>query len=63
MDVNAITSLITTIGFPIAMCIMMAWFIKYQMDEYSKQVDSFNKSLDANTQIITKLYEKLGDGK
>lgn len=63
MDVNAITSLITTIGFPIAMCVMMAWFIKYQMDEYSKQVDSFNKSLDANTQIITKLYEKLGDGK
>lgn len=71
MDVNTITTLIGSFGFPIVACFGMAWYVKYQMDENNKQLKEIrdehkaemNKvttALNNNTLAITKLCERLG---
>lgn len=40
MDVATITSLITTVGFPIAVCVALFWFI-YKV--YQKSIDRENE--------------------
>lgn len=59
MSIDIIIDLISTVAFPICMCILEAWYIKYQTDNFSKQVADFEKSLDANTAILTKLIDKM----
>lgn len=59
MEISQIMEVISTVAFPIAMCVLEAWYIKYQTDQYNQKVAEFNKSLDANTQILTKLTERL----
>ena len=67
---NDITTLISTLGFPIAMCVGACFFIKYLFDTFTKQitemqkehkeeVQSMNTAIENNTLILTKLCEKL----
>lgn len=68
------TSLIGSLGFPIAACFAMAYYVKYTGDRYTKQIDEIRKSherevdtlseiLQNNTLAIQKLIEKLEDWK
>lgn len=65
-----IAQLIATVGFPIAACIGMAWFVKYQTDSnkaelkemrevYAKRVEDATKALNENTLALQKLAERL----
>ena len=67
---NEVTNLISTLGFPIAMCVGACFFIKYLFDTFTKQitemqrehkeeVKSMNTAIENNTLILTKLCEKL----
>lgn len=47
-----VVQIISTVGFPIACCIGMAWYIKGELG-------ALRKSLDNNTLVIQKLYDKL----
>lgn len=52
MDMEAISTLVTSVGFPIAMCLMMM----KQNDAYRSELTSLVKN---NTEVITKLCEKI----
>lgn len=65
-----IAQLIATVGFPIAACIGMAWFVKYQTDSnkvelkemrevYAQRVEDATKALNENTLALQKLAERL----
>ena len=67
---NEIVKIISTLGFPIAMCVGACFFIKYQFDTSNKQMEDIRKdhkeeikalkdSLDNNTIALTKLLDKL----
>jgi hypothetical protein len=67
---NEIIQIISTLGFPIAMCVGACFFIKYQFDTSNKQMEDIRKdhkeeikalkdSLDNNTIALTKLLDKL----
>ena len=76
MDVSAIMQAISTVGFPIACCVGMGWYVKYITDENRKEVDTLNEkhraeiaevttAINNNTVALTKLCERLdpaGDG-
>lgn len=73
MNVNEITTIITTVGFPIVMCGAMGYYVKYISDKYRKEVADLNeqhreetaeltKAIDNNTQALTKLCERLERG-
>lgn len=68
--VQAIISVVQSLGFPIAMCIGACIFIKYQFDANNKNVaelrqehkDEVSKMTDAlnnNTLVVQKLIDKL----
>lgn len=52
---NDILTIITTVGFPIAMCLILCWYI-YQIDnDHNKEVDALTNSLNNNTLALEKL--------
>ena len=72
MDATAITNLIGSFGFPIVACLVMGWYVKYQMDNYNKQLSQITSehkeemaqvttALNNNTLAIEKLCERIGD--
>lgn len=71
---NEIVQVVSTLGFPIAMCIGACIFIKYQFDANNKNVDDMRKehkeevksmteALNNNTLALQRLIDKLGDTK
>ena len=70
MDANSVVTLISSLGFPIVACLGMAWYVKYQMDVYSKQVkeireehnkeiEKVTEALNNNTLAIQRLCDKM----
>lgn len=60
MDVTAITTLITNVGFPIAICLWMMWYNKYQDDQHKEEINKLSEAINNNTIVMTKLLDKLG---
>lgn len=63
-----ITTMISTVGFPIVACIGLAWFCKYMIDQNNKHIEKmFNMYDQANREnrdaieACTKAIEKLCD--
>ena len=67
---NEIVQIISTLGFPIAMCVGACFFIKYQFDSNSKALEDLRKehkeeikqmtdAINNNTLVIQKLVDKL----
>lgn len=72
MDVNAIISIVGSLGFPIAACIAMAFFfsktnenyrndIKEMQSNHKVEMDSVKEALNNNTIALQKLIDKIGD--
>ena len=60
MDVNMIVEAISSLGFPIVVCAAMFWYINKRDQEHKDEVSKLRESLDKNTEVITKLLERLG---
>lgn len=61
MDISAIAQLISTIGFPIAMCIYLLVYIKSFDEKYCEKLDSMAKAIENNTLVIAKLMAVIND--
>lgn len=59
MDASTITQLISTIGFPIAMCIYLLIYIKSFDEKYCEKLDSMAKAIENNTLVMTKLMSMI----
>lgn len=66
MDVNTLIQIINGVGFPIAACIAMGWFIvwsrKSNDQRFTEQDNAYKevaKALDNNTRAIERLVDKL----
>lgn len=68
MDV--VINIIQTMGFPIAACVFLGYYIKTQnaqyredvknlTDKYEAAIDKFSKSIDKNTDVLTRLEARL----
>lgn len=66
-----VVELITNLGYPIAISLLMGWYIKYTNDNHredinnlitshSEELNKFNESIDANTQVLQSLVDKIG---
>ena len=61
MDISTITNVIGSIGFPIAMCIMLFDWIKKLEEQHKEEMTKVVESLNNNTQALTILTEKIND--
>ncbi len=54
---NEVLQAITTVGFPIVACIGLAWFTKYMVDNYRKDMAEANKEHKAETEKLAQAVQ------
>ena len=60
MDVGSITQIISTVGFPIAMCIALLWYINDMSDKHKQETEKFTEALNNNTLVLQRLCDTMG---
>lgn len=56
MDVTQITTVISTVGFPIVMCLLMAWY-------FTKRDETMTKALNDLTTAVNRLCARMEEEK
>lgn len=59
MDINAITQLIGSLGFPIVCCGALFWRMIKSDEKHQQEMDKMSDALNNNTLALTRLTEKL----
>lgn len=57
--INDLSTLISTLGFPIAMCLIMCYYINKINDAHKEETSKFVEALNNNTVVLQKLCDKL----
>lgn len=60
--INELSTLISTLGFPIGMCLIMCYYINKINDAHKEESDKFADALNNNTVVLQKLCDKLDSG-
>lgn len=60
MNADVITTLITTVGFPIVVCLAMMYYVKYLNDQHKQEIDKLSEAIQNNTLVMQRLLDKLG---
>lgn len=74
MDINTILQAVTTVGFPIVMCLVMAWYIKTINESHRKEIDNINalhkneadkftEAINNNTLALQKICDRIDGAK
>lgn len=63
MDPSAISTLISTLGFPIACVIAMFWMWNRERDDHKEEMEKVTAAVNNNTIALTKLEELLRNGR
>lgn len=60
MSVTDWTSIITQIGFPIAVCLICFWYIKKIQEDHKAEMDKMSEAINNNTLVMQRLLDKIG---
>lgn len=55
MDAQAYTNLISSVGFPIVMCLIMVKLMMRMEESHKTEIDSLKEALNSNTNVLTRL--------
>ena len=61
MNVNDILTAISTVGFPIAVCLILFAYIYKKQEKTDATIDKLTETINNNTAVIQHLIDKLGD--
>ena len=59
MSVQDILSIVTTVGFPIAVCLICFWYINKVQESHKLEIDKLSAALNNNTLVMQQLVDKL----
>lgn len=59
MDVQTVTSIISTVGFPIAVCLICFFYINKMQEQHKAETDKLAEALNNNTIVMQKLVDNL----
>ena len=62
MDMGAVTSLIGTLGFPIACVIAMFYYWNKEREDHKEEMAQVTQALNNNTIALTRLEDVLKNG-
>ena len=71
MDIKVLLDAVSVVGFPIVMCLVFMYYVKYLTDKNSEQIDriteqhreetkELTKAVENNTLVVTQLLDRLG---
>lgn len=55
MDINAIVSIVSNVGFPVAVCIALFFYMEKQNERHQQETDKLNETVQSNTKVLTEL--------
>lgn len=55
---ETIANIIQHMGFPIACCVFLGFFVKQLNDQYREDVKALSEKHETNTRLISERYEK-----
>lgn len=56
---DAFVQIISTVGFPIAVCLLCFWYIREIQTEHKEETAKLADAINNNTLVMTKLVDKL----
>lgn len=59
MDMNALTSLIGSIGFPIVMCLLLYYRMDKQDENHKEEMSKITEALNNNTLALNELVTNM----
>ena len=59
MDVSSIVQIIGSLGFPIAACIAVFWYLMKESENHKAEVNKLSDALQNNTIALTKLCDEM----
>lgn len=62
MDFGSITQVISSLGFPIAVCLICFWYINKREEQHKDEIDKLSEAVNNNTLVMQKLVDRLGGG-
>ena len=62
MDIQTITTVITTVGFPIAVCIICFWYINKQTETHKEETRALTDAVNNNNALLQRLLDRMGGG-
>ena len=61
MNVNDILTIISTVGFPISVCLILFFYIYKKQEKTGDTIAKLTETINNNTAVIQHLIDKLGD--
>ena len=58
---NDIATIVTLLGFPIAMCLLLFWYVTKKDEAHREEMEKMSEAVNNNTIVMQKLIDKLGD--
>lgn len=55
MEANEIVNIISNVGFPIAVCLVMFYYMNKQNEKHKQEIDKLSETLQNNTKVLTEL--------
>lgn len=55
MGANEIVNIISNVGFPIAVCLVMFYYMNKQNEKHKQEIDKLSETLQNNTKVLTEL--------
>lgn len=60
-NIDVITQLITNIGFPVAMCLMMFWFLNKEQETHKAEMLELKDVIARNNEVLASLKQLIED--
>ena len=61
MEIEAITTLISNMGFPIACVIALFWYLNKEREEHKAETQKLSDAINNNTLVMERILSKVGD--
>ena len=58
---NDIIQAVSTVGFPIAMSLLLFWYVREMAESHKLESKEMTAAIDRNTMVVQKLIDKLGE--
>ena len=55
MDIDSVTQLVSNVGFPVAVCIALFYYMEKQNERHQQETDKLNETVQSNTKVLTEL--------
>lgn len=55
-----VVQLVTQLGFPIAMCLLLFWYVTKKDEAHKEEIEKMSEAINNNTVVMQKLIDKLG---